>query len=106
MPIYPIREFDSFFEVTEPITSEYFSGLKKSNEKHTIIFEAGHHPNEVSSTPAILELMEDIILQQPELLKKINFIVIPLANPDGYEIMKMLTKEHQNGSIMLRDIMQ
>ena len=83
-----------FFEVTEPITSEYFSGLKKSNEKHTIIFEAGHHPNEVSSTPAILELMEDIILQQPELLKKINFIVIPLANPDGYEIMKMLTKEH------------
>ncbi|KOS63482.1 hypothetical protein FJQ98_09240 [Lysinibacillus agricola] len=83
-----------FFEVTEPITGEYFSGLKKSNEKHTIIIEAGHHPNEVSSTPAILELMEDIIRQQPEVLKKINIIVIPLANPDGYEIMKKLTQEH------------
>lgn len=83
-----------FFEVTEPITSEYYSGLKKSDEKHTIVFEAGHHPNEVSSTPAILELMEDIICHHPEILKKMNVIIIPLANPDGYEIMECLTKEH------------
>ncbi|MEA0552296.1 M14 family metallopeptidase [Lysinibacillus irui] len=83
-----------FFEVTEPITSEYYSGLKKSDEKHTIVFEAGHHPNEVSSTPAILELMEDIVCHYPEILKKINIIIIPLSNPDGYEIMESLTKEH------------
>lgn len=83
-----------FFEVTEPITSEYYSGLKKSDEKHTIVFEAGHHPNEVSSTPAILELMEDIICHHPEILIKMNVIIIPLANPDGYEIMECLTKEH------------
>ncbi|MET4559957.1 hypothetical protein ABIA69_001100 [Lysinibacillus parviboronicapiens] len=83
-----------FIEVTEPITSDYFSGLKKSNDKHTIVFEAGHHPNEVSSTPAILELVEDVIRQHPEILKKINMIVIPLANPDGYELMKTLTQEH------------
>lgn len=83
-----------FIEVTEPITSDYFSGLKKSNDKHTIVFEAGHHPNEVSSTPAILELVEDVIRQHPEILKKINMIVIPLANPDGYELMKILTQEH------------
>ncbi|KPN98039.1 M14 family metallopeptidase [Lysinibacillus sp. ZYM-1] len=83
-----------FFEVTEPITSEYYSGLKKTDEKHTIVFEAGHHPNEVSSTPAILELMENIICDHPEILKKMNIIIIPLANPDGYEIMESLTKEH------------
>ncbi|WP_155592913.1 M14 family metallopeptidase [Lysinibacillus cavernae] len=83
-----------FFEVTEPITSEYFSGLKKTDEKHTIVFEAGHHPNEVSSTPAVLELMEDMICHHPEILKKINIIIIPLSNPDGYEIMESLTKEH------------
>lgn len=83
-----------FFEVTEPITSDFYSGLKKSDEKHTIVFEAGHHPNEVSSTPAILELMEDIICHHPEILKKINIIIIPLSNPDGYEIMESLTKEH------------
>lgn len=83
-----------FIEVMQPSTSEFFSGLKKSNDKHTIVFEAGHHPNEVSSTPAILELIEDIILRQQELLNKINIIVIPLANPDGYEIMRTLTQEH------------
>ncbi|WP_336633965.1 M14 family metallopeptidase [Lysinibacillus fusiformis] len=83
-----------FIEVTEPITSEYYSGLKKSDEKHTIVFEAGHHPNEVSSTPAILALMEDIICQHPDILKKMNVIIIPLANPDGNEIMECLTKEH------------
>lgn len=83
-----------FIEVTEPITSEYYSGLKKTDEKHTIVFEAGHHPNEVSSTPAILELIEDIIGHHPEILQKMNVIIIPLANPDGYEIMEYLTKEH------------
>ncbi|UZM96951.1 hypothetical protein OL548_16540 [Lysinibacillus sp. MHQ-1] len=50
-------------------------------KKHTIVFEAGHHPNEVSSTPAILELIEDIIGHHPEILQKNECYYNPFSQP-------------------------
>nr|WP_255723450.1 M14 family metallopeptidase [Sporosarcina sp. ACRSL] len=59
--------------------------------KPTIIIEAGHHSNEVSSTYAVLQLIDNFIVEQ---LKKVNIIVIPMANVDGYQLLKRLMSEH------------
>ncbi|KQL21406.1 M14 family metallopeptidase [Cytobacillus solani] len=73
---------------------EYDSPLKMTLFKKTIFIEAGHHSNEVSSTPAILQLLERACERSDHLLKEMNIVLLPLANPDGYELMTKLTKEH------------
>lgn len=73
---------------------EYDSPLKMTLFKKTIFIEAGHHSNEVSSTPAILQLLERARERSDDLLKDMNLVLLPLANPDGYELMTKLTKEH------------
>lgn len=73
---------------------EYYSPLKMTLFKKTIFIEAGHHSNEVSSTPAILQLLERASERSDNWLKEINIVLLPLANPDGYELMTKLTKEH------------
>ncbi|MCG7344156.1 M14 family metallopeptidase [Sporosarcina sp. ACRSL] len=74
-----------------PTEEEYVSGLKMTLAKPTIIIEAGHHSNEVSSTYAVLQLIDNFIVEQ---LKKVNIIVIPMANVDGYQLLKRLMSEH------------
>ena len=84
----------AYLEVTEPIEATYYSALKKSVDKHTILIEAGHHPNEVSSTPAITELIQHIVGSEPHLLEKVNIVAIPMANVDGRLLLDQLTKVH------------
>lgn len=73
---------------------EFYSPLKMSLFKKTIFIEAGHHSNEVSSTPAVLQLLERAGKKFGDWQKEINLIILPLANPDGYELVKKLAKEH------------
>lgn len=73
-------------------TNEQFDApIKMTMQKKTIIIEAGHHANEVSSTPAVMKLIQDIT---EDMLKKVNIVVIPLANMDGYQLLLDLIKEH------------
>lgn len=74
-----------------PTEEEYESSLKMTLHKPTIIIEAGHHSNEVSSTYAVMQLIDQFTSEQ---LKKINIVVIPLANVDGYMLLKRLMSEH------------
>ncbi|MCP3740097.1 M14 family metallopeptidase [Rossellomorea sp. BNER] len=88
----PIPVLEMFSETKE----QFYSPLKLTTYKPTILIEAGHHANEVSSTPAILELMEELAVSRTDLLRKVNLVVIPLANPDGAKLHeKMVTDNPQ-----------
>ncbi|WP_172597894.1 M14 family metallopeptidase [Ureibacillus thermosphaericus] len=84
------------FAVECTIRSEqsFISGIKKSNEKHTVIIETGHHANEVSSIPAAKKLIKKLQSEYVDYLNKLNVIVILNANPDGEALLRELTKEH------------
>jgi hypothetical protein len=86
-PIYAV-------EVTAPRVSRFVSTHKLSLYKPTVLIETGHHPNEVSSMPAIRELVEEIVTSRSEWLKRINLVVIPYANPDGVALHRELTKDN------------
>ncbi len=73
---------------------EFVAPLKLSLFKKTIFIEAGHHPNEVSSTPAVLQLIERANDSLGDWLKDINLVILPLANPDGYQLLTKLVSEH------------
>lgn len=73
----------SIAEVTLPSLSETVSRSKLALWKPTVFINARHHANEVSSTNAVLKLVETVSTKQPSLLKTCNLVVSPLANPDG-----------------------
>ncbi|MCH6268031.1 M14 family metallopeptidase [Bacillus sp. FJAT-50051] len=73
---------------------EFYSPLKMSLFKKTVFIEAGHHSNEVSSTPAILQFINRAVAEYENWLKEVNVVILPLANPDGYELLTKLTEEH------------
>ncbi|MDQ0412360.1 MULTISPECIES: M14 family metallopeptidase [Mesobacillus] len=73
---------------------DFYSPLKMSAFKKTLFIEAGHHSNEVSSTPAVFALMDKAEEWFCNWLKHMNVVFIPLANPDGYQLLTKLTNEH------------
>ncbi|MFC7061060.1 M14 family zinc carboxypeptidase [Halobacillus seohaensis] len=70
----------------------YLSRKKLSVYKPTVLIEAGHHANEVSSRPSVIELMDE--LSEKKRIDHLNIVVIPNANPDGDCIHKEMTKEN------------
>lgn len=66
------------------------SAIKLTLFKKTLVIEAGHHANEISSTPALLKLMN-----MPDgYLKNMNIVIIPNANPDGFQLLQKMIEEH------------
>ena len=89
----------STMEVTLPTASELVSLAKYTALKPTILMMGRQHANEVSSTSHILRLAE-LLATDPSytsILKKVNFVLCPVMNPDGaamaYELQK-LTPTH------------
>lgn len=66
------------------------SPIKLTLFKKTLVIEAGHHANEISSTPAVMKLLENA----GEYLKEMNIVVIPNANPDGFALLQRMVEEH------------
>lgn len=66
------------------------SPIKLTLFKKTVVIETGHHANEVSSTPAILQLLE----KADRYTRDLNIVVIPNSNPDGFALLQKMTKEH------------
>lgn len=81
-------------EMYTPVQEDYVSPIKLSLYKPTILIESGHHANEVSSTPAVLELIQELVKEKPDLLKNINVTVIPLANPDGSLLHQRMIRDN------------
>ncbi|MCS0824612.1 M14 family metallopeptidase [Cytobacillus firmus] len=96
--LYPDHSYHGYaipiIECFKDAEEEFYSPLKMSLFKKTIFIEAGHHSNEVSSTPAVLKLIEIADNRLGDWLKDINLVILPLANPDGYELVTKLTEEH------------
>ncbi|KSU61020.1 hypothetical protein AS034_15380 [[Bacillus] enclensis] len=82
------------FEMVDRIEEQFFSPIKCSLFKPTVLIEAGHHANEVSSTPAIIELVQELSTEESSLLKKVNLVVIPCANPDGARLHDRMTADN------------
>lgn len=76
----------SIVEVTSPPRSEFVSRTKLQLWKPTLFINARHHANEVSSTNAVLKLIEDITRDRKKWLDRCNLVVSPMANPDGVAI--------------------
>lgn len=96
--VYPATSYGGetipVIEVYLKSNEEFESSLKLSLHKTTIVIEAGHHSNEVSSTPAALQLVEMVVQGQFGDLNKVNIVVIPMANPDGTKLLSKLRAEH------------
>lgn len=75
----PIFVYEFFNDVQE----EYYSAIKLTAHKPTVLIETGHHANEVSSMPAVVEMMDEIAENHSDIIRNVNLVVIPRANPDG-----------------------
>lgn len=75
----------SVMEITAPTTSELVSTAKLSAYKPTLMLVGRVHGNEPSSTSYMLKLAENLA-SDPSLdniVKKVNLVILPVANPDG-----------------------
>ena len=86
-------------ELTFPSRAELTSQAKMSTYKPTILVTGRQHANEISSTSYILRLAE-LLTTDPayqRYLRKINFVLHPVENPDGAALayqMQKLTPHH------------
>lgn len=86
------RDIESIeFNVDDDFTPTF----KRTMKKPTMYINERHHANEVSSSNSCYELTEKL-LEEKELLKKVNVVLIPMENPDGSYIHSLLIKEHPN----------
>ena len=81
-------------DVTAPIKGKYFSQARATATKPCLFITGRQHANEVSSTSHILKLVELLATdpEQRKLLDRINFIIHPMANPDGAALVEELHK--------------
>ena len=86
----PIYAYEFFNDVNE----EYYSAIKLSLHKPTVLIETGHHANEVSSMPSVVEMLDDITTNHPEIIKQMNLVVIPCANPDGADLHQRMIQDN------------
>jgi hypothetical protein len=61
--------------------------------KPTFFINARHHANEVSSTNAALQLI-DQLATDPTILNRLNLVIVPLENVDGAALHAQMASEH------------
>ncbi|MDP3059123.1 MAG: M14 family metallopeptidase, partial [bacterium] len=72
------------------------SAAKLTALKPTYLMNNRHHANEVSSTGAAVEILDNLQtdVEFAKLLKRVNVVVIPSENVDGAALHKELSKEN------------
>jgi len=81
-------------EIFKP-RGKYISGPRLIAQKPTLYLSGRQHANEVSSTNYILKLAELLVSDKTyqDFINKINFVLLPMENPDGaalaYELQKL-----------------
>ncbi|MEX1189133.1 MAG: M14 family metallopeptidase [Bacteroidia bacterium] len=87
-PIYAIRISTD---------AEFRSGKKKS-DKPVILIQSGIHAGEIDGLDASLMLIRDLTTGRlRSLLEKINVVVIPVINPDGFARQSEYNRINQRG---------
>lgn len=81
----PVASFDSRYLYLAIINEEGVASPDKLNRsKPTVFIFASQHGNEQSGKEAALQLVRDLVLgDMKPLLKKLNFLILPQANPYG-----------------------
>ena len=51
-----------------------------------VFVQAGLHAREIANTPLVMQMVYDLLQSDDVILKQVTFFIVPLANPDGYEI--------------------
>jgi hypothetical protein len=69
------------------------SFLKQTLYKPTVFINARHHANEVSSTNAALQLIDQLIADS-SVLDHLNIVIVPLENVDGASLHAQMAEEH------------
>jgi hypothetical protein len=85
-------------DVTLPLPAHqtHTARRKLSLQKPTVFIVARHHANEVASTTAAFDLVRDLVSDsalQP-LLRRLNLVLLPMANPDGAAVHYQMMAEH------------
>ncbi len=82
-PVYGLALYSCPAGITSPARAALL--------RPTVLFNARHHGNEVSSTPAVLSLLESLT-RRGELLKYFNLVAVPFENADGAHIHYKMAK--------------
>ena len=80
-----------------PATGQtHTSRLKLALQKPTCFIIGRHHANEVSSTTAALDMMDELSTDpvMRQWLERLNLVFLPMANPDGAATHYRLMAEH------------
>lgn len=86
-PVYAV-------EFLPPVRAALRSKAKAAVFRPTVLFVGRHHANEVSSTTALVRLLEALAGGRPAKLVRVNVVAIPLENPDGAALHRRLRAEH------------
>lgn len=81
-------------DVTAPVHGKYVSQARAITAKPVLMITGRQHANEVSSTSHILKLAE-LLASDPAyrpLLNRVNFVLHPIANPDGAALVDELRR--------------
>lgn len=57
-----------------------------SEEKPGYYIQASQHSSEPAGLYCVLHLMQTLLIEKPDILKKVIFYIIPRVNPDGVEV--------------------
>ncbi len=81
-------------DLTLPTPAVLRSWAKETTTKAAIVYSGRQHANEVSSTSHIDKLAEELVTDpaKRDLLKKVNVVLHPIANPDGAQLSVDLAK--------------
>ena len=84
-------------EVRLPVPEQIMPPAKASAHKPMLLINARHHANEVSSTNAVLKLVERAAMGDPEIrrfLRTANIVINPMENMDGAATHYAMMAEH------------
>lgn len=82
------------FALTSHGITGRWSPAKLSARKPMVQIAARHHANEVSSTVAAFAFAESLVAD-PELLRSVSIVVVPIENPDGTAFHESLASQHR-----------
>jgi hypothetical protein len=79
-------------DLLSPLDGKYFSQAKACLSKPCLFLTGRQHANEVSSTSHILRFVELLATsaEHRALLQRVNFIIQPITNPDGADLVDEL----------------
>jgi len=81
--------------VCAPTAGRIAPPQKLSAWRPTLLVNARHHANEISSTNSILKLAE-LVAANPEWTRRVNLVLSPLENADGAAVHYAMQAEHPN----------